>query len=130
MTTSTTTPKQADLEDSELWQLAKKVSGDVREAFKATPQHEYYAYANSAMQNAVLVTSDIAMAIGKGKDASFDYRYARGHLLTVKGLAFIADELGYIQHGSKLFIAIKKLQAMIEKEIAQIDALDQGKQVG
>jgi hypothetical protein len=53
MTTSTTTPKQADLEDSELWQLAKKVSGDVREAFKTTAQHEYYTHATSVMQNAI-----------------------------------------------------------------------------
>jgi hypothetical protein len=108
----------ANLEDSEAWQLAKAVAVHVRELMKTVPYQEYYPIANSATQNAVTLTSDIAMAVGKDEDASFDWRFARGHLFTVKGLVLMAVELDFVSDAGALLEDIQRLQGLIEAQLA------------
>lgn len=109
-------------EDSAIWKLSKTVASEVREAVKTVPYSEHYVFASPAIQNAVLVSSDLAYALGKGAaELPYDYQAARGHLFTVKGLLLMAAELGFVENTQVLMADVDKLQALIEKEIDRIE---------
>jgi hypothetical protein len=117
------------LEDSVIWKLSKEVSDKVREAVKPVPYSEYYVFASPAIQNAVLVTSDLAYAVGKGAGASpYDYQAARGHLFTVKGLVLMANEQQFIEVSKGLMADFDRLQALIEKELARVEKAQEEKE--
>ena len=122
MSTPNKKRSEIELEGSELWQLSKSVAEKVRKAVEDVPYTEYYILANSAIQNATSLTSDIAMVVGKGLEASsFDYRYARGHLFTAKGLLLMAKDLGFVKDIKSCLDEMEKLQTLIEKELPLVE---------
>jgi hypothetical protein len=80
-----------NLETSKFWKQTATFAENARHFAEALPHAEHYTLANPIIQNATLLTSDIAFAIGKGDEKAADYRYARGHLFTVKGLILMAQ---------------------------------------
>lgn len=116
----------AQLEDSAMWQLAKEIATKTRELVNTVPYQEYYAFSSNTNQSATSVASDIAMAVGKNWGATaFDYRFARGHLFTLKGLLLMAEELDFVQSTKDVMRDIAKLQDLIEKEIAKLEKTEQ-----
>lgn len=86
-----------NLEDSKLWKQTRSLAHDLRETVKlAFPYDEYYLFADPIQPNAVMLSTDIANAIGKNSnDSLFDYQSARGHRYTVKSLLLMAQDNSY-----------------------------------
>lgn len=120
--------KQDDLEKSKLWKqsiaLAKTIDRVSQGAF---PYNEQYTFVDPLHRTAIMLTSDIANAIGKGnKDAAFDYRYARGHLFTIKGLMLIAKEYNYLANVANVLVAIELIRHELDQKIAALEEAEAG----
>lgn len=114
--------QKIQLENSKPWQLASIVVTQVRGAVQAVPYQEYYTLASPAIQAASSVTSDIAMAVGKGgTDAGLDYRYARGHLFVAKNVLLQAKQNGYAADLKAVIANIEKLHMLIEHELEALE---------
>ncbi len=120
----------ADLEKSKLWQQARALVKTVDTLCKLIPAHEQFTFTNQMHGVAVSLTADIAMIVGKGdKDSLFDYRYARGHLLSIKSFVLIAQDYGYLEDTSAVLIDIETIKRQLDDKIDEIqDAEDSKKE--
>lgn len=110
------------IEHAKAWQLAKKISLQVRKAVSHVPYEEHYIFSTPPVQYSVQLTTSIAMALGKGTEAAYDWRYGRGQLFAIKGLLIMGQELGSIKPDAALMSDLDALQALIEAEIAKDEA--------
>lgn len=114
-----------NLETSKMWKQAVKVADEARHFADVLPHHERYTLADPIYRNATLVTSDIAFALGKGgAGLAADYRYARGHLFTVKSLVLMAQHYELVKQVKHVLNDITTLQNMLDDKIRELEAAD------
>jgi four helix bundle protein len=114
--------KSNDLETSKLWKQALNLTKVIEEFVRTIPMAENYTIADPLHRTSITLTSDIAMAVGKGdKDSLFDYRYSRGHLFTIKGLVLVAQELGYSASTTPVLVEVEGLRRIIDAKIAELE---------
>ena len=117
------TNKRDNLEDSKPWKQAVALVKAVDEAVVSIPHTEAFSLVSPMRQTAIILTSDLANAAGKGdKESDFDYRFARGHLFTVKSLILVAQELGYAKNASSILVQIETLRRLIDGKLDEIEA--------
>ena len=114
------------LEKSRLWKrcvaLAKAIDEVTRGVF---PHAEQYTFEDPLHRTAISLTSDIANVVGKGdKDSAFDYRYARGHLFTIKGLLVIAGDYDYLKNTDGLLMDIELIRRELDEKIEKLEAAE------
>lgn len=113
------------LETSEMWKKSVSLAEHARRFAQTLPPQENYSMASTIIQVAISVTSDVAMAIGKGEvGADFDYRYARGHLFTVKGLALLAEKQGFGQKVRSFLAEITTFEELLDAKIVAVEEAD------
>lgn len=123
MTKQALNNKLPQLETSPMWKKTVALAEQARAFALTIPYQENYSFADPIYRNSVMLTSDIAMAVGKGDEAAaFDYRYARGHLFTVKSLVLMADKYGFAKNAKPLLREMDQFQQMIDAEIRKLDA--------
>ena len=115
------TPKLNNLETSKLWKQSAKLAEHARYFAEVLPHSEHYSIANPLVQNVTLVTSDIAFALGKGDDNAHDYRYARGHLFTVKSLILMAQHYELVTEVRHILNEANGLLNLIDAKIIEIE---------
>ncbi|HJQ08583.1 MAG TPA: four helix bundle protein [Candidatus Saccharimonadales bacterium] len=114
--------KLENLETSKLWKQAIKLAEHVKQFAEVLPHHENFNLADPLYRTATLVTSDIAMALGRGgKEAAFDYRYARGHLFTVKSLVLMAQHYEYVAEVRHILNEANGLLNMVDAKIVELE---------
>lgn len=112
-----------NLETSKIWKQSVKLAETAKHFADALPHHEQYAIANPLYQHATQVTTDIAMALGRGgRDVVFDYRYARGNLFRVKGLVLLAQQYELVAEVRHVLGDVTKLQNMLDDKIRQLES--------
>lgn len=114
-----------NLETSKIWKQAVKLADEAKHFAEVLPHHEQYTLANPIYEKATSVTTDIAMALGKGgKEALFDYRFARGHLFGVKSLVLMAQHYELVKQVKHVLNDITTLQNMLDDKIRELEATD------
>jgi|GEM_PF-2918313 len=113
------------LETFEPWKQAMALVTAVDEFTREITPTEVYTIINPLHQTAIMLTSDMAHAAGRGDlDAAFDYRYGRGHLFTIKSLVLLAEQLGHTKNNSRLLVQIETLRRAIDAKLDDIKAAE------
>ena len=123
-----TTKELPQLETSAIWKRVTALAVHARVFADTLPRAENYVMSDPIVRASVTLTSDIAMAIGKGNDdVDFDYRYARGHLFTLKGLILLAQEYGFGQKADALLTEITGIEKIFNTRITELEAAAEAK---
>ncbi len=110
------------VENAKAWQLAQKLTLQIRKAVEHVPYNEHYNFETMPAQYATQLTTSVAMALGKDKDAGYDWRYGRGQLFALRGLLLQGQELGVLKIDATLMSSLDSLQALLEDEIEKDEA--------
>jgi hypothetical protein len=111
-----------------MWQLAAKISDQVREAVRTVPYEEHYVFATPAIQNCTSLVSAIALAAGRDTEATlFDYTFARGYLFAQQSLLLLAQKYGFIQNTDALLSDMTALQKLLDEKVAIIKVQTENK---
>jgi len=110
------------IESNKTWQLAKKIMQQVRKTVERVPYEEHYSFGTMPMQYSTQLITSVAMAVGKGKEAGYDWRYGRGQLFALRGLLIAGEEQGSLKTDTALMSSLDSLQAVLEAEIAKAEA--------
>lgn len=123
-----TTKALLQLETSVIWKKTAALATHARAFAETLPRVENYHMSDPIVRAGITLTSDIAMAVGKSNDdVDFDYRYARGHLFTLKGLVLMAQEYGFGQKAEALLTEIDAIEKLLNIRIAELEAAAEAK---
>jgi hypothetical protein len=111
-----------NLETSKLWKQAAKLAEHVRQFADVLPHAEQLTFANPLYQNAVQLTTDIAIAIGESRHEAHEYRLARGRIFAIKSLVLMAQHYELATEVKHIINEINGVQNMIDAIITQIEA--------
>lgn len=114
--------KLPELESSPLWKKAVALAEQGRDLAKTIPYQENYSFADPLYRMSLTIPADIAMAVGKDENAVYDYRYARGHLFTVKSLVLVAEKYGFAKDTTHFLQAIDDFGKLLDAKINELDA--------
>jgi four helix bundle protein len=110
-----------DLEKSKLWKQARALVQTVDVISKSIPAYEFYTITDQMHRTSVSLAGDVAMIAGKGdKGSIFEYRLARGRLLSIKGFIIISQDYGYVKDTSAVFVDIESMKREIDGKIAKL----------
>lgn len=117
-----------NLETSKLWKQAGKLAENVRHFADILPHAEQFSFANPLYQNAVQLTTDIAMALGEGGvNASFQYRLARGRLFSIKSLILMAQHYELVSEVKHIINEANGIQNMLDGIITDLETKPKAK---
>ncbi|HYH74806.1 MAG TPA: four helix bundle protein [Candidatus Saccharimonadales bacterium] len=111
-----------NLETSKLWKQAGKLSEAVRHFADVLPHSEQFTLANPLYQNAVQLTTDIAMALGQGgTSAAYEYRLARGRLFSIKSLVLMAQHYELAVEVKHIINDANGIQNLLDTKITELE---------
>lgn len=114
-----------NLDTSKLWKQAGKLAEAVRHFADVLPHAEQFTFANPLYQNAIQLTTDIAMALGQGgKSAAYEYRLARGRLFAIKSLVLMAQHYELVVEVKHIINEVNGIQNMLDSKITELETKD------
>jgi hypothetical protein len=114
-----------NLETSKLWKQAGKLAESVRHFADVLPHSEQFTFANPLYQNAVQLTTDVAMALGQGgSGAAYEYRLARGRLFAMKSLVLMAQHYELAVEVKHIINEVNGIQNLLDSKITELESKD------
>lgn len=99
----------------DVWNAAVDFVVEVYEATKDFPKEELYGLTNQVRRAVVSVPSNIAEGAGRNSSKEFTQflHIALGSLAEVETQLVIAERLGYLSNGNKLFQRVEAIRMML-----------------
>jgi four helix bundle protein len=119
----------ADLEKSKLWKQCRALIQTLDTVGRSLPAYEVYTITDQMHRSAVSLAADVAMIVGKGdKDSLFDYRMARGRLLSIKNFILVSQDYGYVEDASGVLIDIETIKRQMDDKITELQEIEDEKE--
>lgn len=107
------------LEDSELWQLATKITEEAYELLQEFPEEEKWGMQSKLRQRSFELAGEIAEGVGSidPRDAKWHFGLARRSLFGVKNILMLAAKVGYIDTQVRTLDWINKAEHGLNNDI-------------